>query len=284
MAASTGCRLQVKYIQHLIMNSRYLTAAFGIPLVLAVVWLGGWLIAAVVAVLALLALWEMDAACRRAGTPLVLFIAYPALVAILYFSWKFAHAGDRSHAAAIWVWVLPAALLVAAVLAFGARGKVTLHSVALTQLAVLYVGLFAFMILLHGFPGGGWHLFWIMLLGVWTSDTAAYFAGRKFGKKPLTSLSPGKTREGFAAGILATTIVCIGLALAFKFHFVHAMAIGVLVALAAPLGDLVESFWKRELGAKDMGTLLPGHGGVLDRCDSLLFTSLAVYLYAFWQL
>lgn len=262
------------------MNARYLTAAIGIPLVLGVVWLGGLAFSIVIALLALASIRELELACRRAQAPLVGFLAYPALLLILGLTWSFAREGERLHADAVWLWLLPVAALVAGVLFYGKRRQITLVSLALTQLAVFYVGLFAFIILLRLFPGGGWHLFLIVLFGVWASDTAAYFAGRSFGKVRLTTLSPGKTREGLVAGILVTIAVCVGLAQAFGFGILHGLAIGALVALAAPLGDLIESFWKRELGAKDMGAVLPGHGGILDRCDSLLLASFMVYLYA----
>lgn len=266
------------------MKSRYLTAAIGIPLVLFLVWLGGPLFSLTVAILAMIGLRELELACRRTKTPLVSVLAYPALLAILFLAWRYATAGDRSHADAPLLWLLPVSLLILGVLCYGANRKVSLASIALTQLAVVYVGLFSFLILLRFFPVGDGSLLWLVLLGVWTSDSAAFFAGRAFGKNPLTPLSPGKTREGFLIGIVATVVVCCGLAMGARFGFWHGLALGVLVALAAPLGDLIESFWKRELDTKDMGALLPGHGGVLDRCDSLLLASFAVYLYAFWQL
>ena len=266
------------------MKSRYLTAAIGIPLVLLLVWLGGTAFVVVIAILALLGMRELELACRRASTPLVSVIAYPALLAILFFAWRYASAGDRSHAGAIWLWLLPVALLIAGVLCFGANAKVSLASIALTQLAVFYVGMFSFLLLLRFFPVGDGRLLWLVLIGVWTSDSAAFFAGRAFGRNKLTPLSPGKTKEGFIMGVLITVAVCIGLASAFHFSFRHGLMMGILIAFAAPVGDLIESFWKRELDIKDMGALFPGHGGVLDRCDSLLLASFAVYLYAFWQL
>jgi phosphatidate cytidylyltransferase len=262
------------------MNARYLTAAVGIPIVLGLVWLGGTPFVVVVAILALLAMRELELVCRRAKTPIAAIVAYPALLFILAVTWQFAREGERLHADAVWIWLVPMAMLAAGVLLFGTRQKISLVSIALTQLAVVYVGLFAFLILLRLFPSGGLHLFWVVILGVWTSDSAAYFAGRKFGTLSLTPLSPGKTREGLAAGVLASIVLCGALAMYFGFAFYHAIALGVLVALSAPMGDLIESFWKRELNAKDMGAILPGHGGVLDRCDSLLLACFVVYLYA----
>lgn len=266
------------------MNARYLTAVFGIPFVLLLVWLGGAAFAVVVAVLAFLAMRELELACRRAGWKLAPLVAYPALFALLWTTWNLARIGERQHTASVWLWLLPVALLLLGALLFGSRQKYPLVSLALTQFAVFYVGLFTFLILLRFFPAGGLHLFWILILGVWTSDTVAYFVGRRIGKTAITALSPGKTLEGLLAGALATVLVCGALALSFKFDIRHSGAIALLIAFSAPLGDLIESFWKRELKAKDMGALLPGHGGILDRFDSLLLAAFAVYLYALWQL
>jgi phosphatidate cytidylyltransferase len=268
--------------------ARLVTAAIGIPLVLAVVWLGGVAFALVVGVLALVGMRELELAHRKASTPLAAFLAYPALLLILGLAADYALTGELANPSAptlfFTLWLLPVTLLVLGVLAYGARGKVSLISIALTNFVVLYVGLFAFLILLRGLPRGGLHLFWVVLLGVWAGDSFAYFGGRKWGRTPLSSLSPKKTREGTAIGVLASLLLCTALAVWFGFGVAHGLALGVLVALAAPLGDLAESFWKRELGIKDLGALLPGHGGVLDRCDSLLFAAFVVYLYELWRI
>jgi phosphatidate cytidylyltransferase len=268
--------------------ARLVTAAIGIPIVLWLVAQGGWMFSAVVGVLALIGMRELELAHRKASTPLVAFLAYPAMLAIIVIAAIYAHVGVRTHPGAPLVffslWLVPVALLTLGVLAYRERGKISLFSLALTNFAVMYVGLFAFLILLRGFPGGGPHLFWIVLIGVWTGDSFAYFGGRKWGKTPLTSLSPKKTREGIFIGVLLSCVIFSGLALWFSFAIGKAVFLGVLVAHAAPLGDLAESFWKRELDVKDLGALFPGHGGVLDRCDSLLFASFVVYLFALWRL
>jgi phosphatidate cytidylyltransferase len=265
-----------------------LTAAIGIPIVLFLVWRGGGAFAVVVALLALIGMRELELAHRKASTPLVSLVAYPALLIILFLAWFYARVGVRTQVGApllfFSLWTMPVALLTLAVLAYRAHGKLSLASLALTQFAVMYAGLFAFLILLRSFPGGGLQLFWIVIFGVWTGDSIAYFAGRRFGKTTLTVLSPKKTREGAMAGALGSFLVCLAIALFFRFRFMDGVATAVLVTLAAPVGDLAESFWKRELGIKDLGALLPGHGGVLDRCDSLLFSTFAVYLYALWRL
>ena len=117
-----------------------------------------------------------------------------------------------------------------------------------------------------------------MLLGTWASDTFAYFFGRAFGKTPFCRVSPKKSFEGAVCGfvgcfvtVLFLCIICLGIALW------HAVAVALAVAIFAPVGDLIESIVKRSFDIKDSGKIFPGHGGVLDRFDSLLFTAPVVY-------
>ena len=158
---------------------------------------------------------------------------------------------------------------------------------------MVYTGLLlAHVILLRSMDGPrldlGFHIFeygeaclWTVLLGTWASDTFAYFVGRACGRRPFCSVSPKKSLEGAIGGFigcLAVTAACgiIGLGIPLW----QAVTVAVGVAVFAPLGDLVESVLKRTFDVKDSGKLLPGHGGVLDRFDSLLFTApVAYYLF-----
>jgi phosphatidate cytidylyltransferase len=112
----------------------------------------------------------------------------------------------------------------------------------------------------------------VMVL-IWVADSAAYFAGRQFGRRKLASrVSPGKSWEGVAGGLLAVMCLAAGVAVASDHSMeVSALFVGLsfVVAVASVLGDLIESLFKRRAGVKDSGTLIPGHGGVLDRIDSL---------------
>ncbi|MDQ3316981.1 MAG: phosphatidate cytidylyltransferase, partial [Actinomycetota bacterium] len=119
----------------------------------------------------------------------------------------------------------------------------------------------------------------IAVVGPWISDSGAYFAGRFFGRHPLfPKLSPKKTLEGSIGGLVLTVIVISPFAVSFlDYTLVKALVIGVGVSLASQGGDLFESVLKRILDVKDLGRFLPGHGGLLDRIDSLLFTVPAVY-------
>ena len=119
---------------------------------------------------------------------------------------------------------------------------------------------------------------WMVLLGTWASDTFAYFFGIAFGRHKFCSVSPKKSMEGAVAGFIFAFAVTGGIAC----HGLHtglfpAAVLGLAVAFFAPVGDLVESILKRSFEIKDSGNFFPGHGGVLDRFDSLLFAVPAVY-------
>jgi phosphatidate cytidylyltransferase len=119
---------------------------------------------------------------------------------------------------------------------------------------------------------GSWRLLFVMSL-VWVADTGAYVVGRKFGaRKLLPAVSPNKTIEGLLGGVGAASLLAIFVTLARDVTFRESLAIvvsSILAVLASVLGDLTESLFKREAGMKDSGSLLPGHGGVMDRIDSL---------------
>ena len=124
-----------------------------------------------------------------------------------------------------------------------------------------------------------------VLLGTWGSDIGAYAIGRMIGRRKLApAISPGKSVEGFVAGIIVgTAIVWWVLYGQDIVGMVDALIFGFVVAVVGPFGDLLESFVKRDLGVKDSGTLLAGHGGVLDRIDAMLITA-PVALCALWAI
>ena len=173
------------------------------------------------------------------------------------------------------------------------NGKITLLAIQSTISSLLYVtsGFIALMVLRDNRiyentsyyaeqDGFGTAVIWLVLISIWASDTFAYFVGRSFGKrKVVPTISPNKTLEGFVGGfigcVLTGWIASISLGLPLNFG----VGIGIIVGILAPLGDLFESKLKREANKKDSGTLLPGHGGVLDRFDSLLFAAPLVLAY-----
>ena len=147
---------------------------------------------------------------------------------------------------------------------------------------VFYVGgLLAALPLLHAGAGSGWVA--LVIVVTFGNDTGAYFAGRAFGRHKLApAISPGKTVEGAVGGLAASLIVTFGARGLFMDALTirDCLVVGVPAAIVGPVGDLVESLLKRSAGAKDSGRLLPGHGGMLDRIDALLFVGAYVCLYA----
>jgi len=147
--------------------------------------------------------------------------------------------------------------------------------------ASLYTSLLpAYMILLRNGKDGLW---WMgaALTGTWVFDTGAYVIGRTWGRKRLwPAVSPGKTWAGTIGGIVLAAALCLATVKVLGLSYPQAIGLGALIAVLAQLGDLVESAIKRQVGVKDSGSFLPGHGGILDRIDGLLFSTVGVYYFA----
>ena len=156
-----------------------------------------------------------------------------------------------------------------------------------TVAGILYVGwLLGHLVALRGLDDGRNWVFFILFV-TWASDTFAFFVGRKFGRHKLApNISPGKTWEGAAGGVGAAVIMSILFFAPTPFRLPLAswqiIPLAVLVSIFGQLGDLVESLLKRNMGVKDSGSLMPGHGGVLDRIDSLVFASVVVYYVVYY--
>jgi phosphatidate cytidylyltransferase len=156
---------------------------------------------------------------------------------------------------------------------------------------IFYVGwMLSFLVLLRlepgtaAFPEAGRNFLFLALFTTFGSDTAAYFTGKAIGKHKLApQISPGKTWEGTIAGIIGGVVICLlftlDTPLQAPLNYWQAVLLGVLVSVFGQVGDLVESLLKRNYGVKDSGNLMPGHGGILDRMDSVLFAGVVVYLY-----
>ncbi|HEY0035530.1 MAG TPA: phosphatidate cytidylyltransferase, partial [Longimicrobium sp.] len=171
----------------------------------------------------------------------------------------------------------------AAIWARGVAGKPTL-AVAVTVFGAVYTGLLLFALFLRHLPGHESALHGTVLLLApvvltWLNDTYAYFGGRAWGKRKLIpKVSPGKTVEGAVCALVGTVLTAVGYSFllasfaSYRMGIVEAAVFGVLISVSSQVGDLAESLFKRDVGVKDSGTLLPGHGGALDRFDSLFFT------------
>jgi phosphatidate cytidylyltransferase len=154
---------------------------------------------------------------------------------------------------------------------------------ALTIVGGLYLGWMAghFISLRDAPRGFEWMV--LTLLCTWGADTGAYLIGLSLGHhKFFPRLSPKKTWEGTIGGWFCGVAVALVIGLSMKLGLVHSLVLGALVSAFLPLGDLAVSMMKREVGVKDSSSLIPGHGGMLDRMDSLLFAVVVVYCYARW--
>ncbi len=156
-----------------------------------------------------------------------------------------------------------------------------------TIAGILYIGwLLSHLVALRGLDDGRNWVFFVLFV-TWVSDTTAFFIGRKFGQRKLASnISPGKTWEGTIGGICGAILMSILFFTPTPFQlplaYWQAILLSVLTSILGQVGDLIESLLKRNMGVKDSGKLMPGHGGILDRIDSLIFAGIVVYYYAIW--
>jgi len=251
--------------------SRILVGVAAIPIVLGVVYLGGWWVfglAAVAAGIALHEYWLMTRPLRPLA-PAGYVGAALALAA--------AEVGDVG-------WMIGGAMTAFA-LAFVLKAvsdtrQAATTSISATVMGTMWIGLgLGFLILVRELPDHGRLAAFTVLLAVWAGDTFAYFGGRLVGRhKMAPRTSPGKTWEGFFFGAAATIFVSFVALYEQDFLTIaESLVLGAVLAVAAPLGDLFESLLKRDAGVKDSGSLLGGHGGMLDRLDAFLFAAPAAY-------
>jgi phosphatidate cytidylyltransferase len=271
---------------------RWVTSFIVIPFVLVFVWFGGWWAFAGVLLVVLLGSYELHTMMRHAGyhpmTPISLGLSIVFLVAAIF----------PAQRTLLLQFGLSAALVLAFCwLFFRKHHDGALIDWALTLAIAIYLGLpMSYFIQLrgnvsstligpHGFslflPRGVWWLL-MVLLGVWGFDTAAFFSGHYFGRHKLAPhISPAKTWEGVCGGLVFSIVAALILTVGpLGVPWYLAILLGILVGGAAVLGDLAESLLKRQTHVKDSGQIMPGHGGMLDRIDSLLFAVIVVYFFA----
>jgi phosphatidate cytidylyltransferase len=237
------------------------------------VWLGGWwlfLLALVVGLMALHEYYEMTRPLRP-----ILIAGYVGLVLTLL---------AEELGGLVWV---GGGLFTTFALAFLLRGMVDTKqsatvAVGATMLGVAWIGLgLVYLLALRDLPDRGRLCSFAVLLAVWAGDTLAFGVGRLIGRHKLApAVSPGKTWEGLVGGTIATVFVTFIAFYDTRHEFLsigQAVLLGLAIAAAAPLGDLFESLVKRDMGVKDSGRALGGHGGVLDRIDAQLFAAIAAF-------
>ncbi len=273
-------------------------AAVAIPLALLIVWYGGLPLVGLLVLAGALGAHELFGLAERQGVRPARMLGIVGSAAVAPLTYAAVNRPAEQWVVELWPYLAVAWLLLVFTWALAARPSSArpLEAVAVTVLAVAYCGaLPAFVVAIrHGHHplrswAGAWLVFYPLVV-TWVCDTAAMFGGRAVGGAKLApSVSPGKTRSGSVAGVIGALVVA-PLFSAFVFPRVGvALGLGSLLVIAGVLGvvgqvgDLVESLLKRQAGVKDSSHLIPGHGGVLDRLDSLYFVvPAAAALYRFF--
>ncbi|NLI93278.1 MAG: phosphatidate cytidylyltransferase [Peptococcaceae bacterium] len=253
------------------MTKRILSALIGAPLLLYMTWLGGLYLALLVTVLALLGLREFLDIGRKAD-----FVSQSRLIVIFCALWL------GIFLFGYYTWLLPLGLIWF-VLIFG-RYALNYPDISYTQasygfLAFVYpVALFTYLYFLRELPHGLVWCFFVFTV-VWATDTGAFFVGTAFGRRKLAPrVSPKKSVEGAVGGLLSAMLLGLVFWLITKEGNLPAVLIlSMVTSMVSQIGDLFESALKRSAGVKDSGTIIPGHGGILDRFDSFLFALPMVY-------
>jgi phosphatidate cytidylyltransferase len=255
---------------------RVLSALVLIPIVLLAVKLGGVYFLALVTLVSLLASYEFYGLMRKGGHQPSYTAGLALVLALMAAAYSPRQDIGRFGIAAVLM-----GMMISAVLRRNVQGF--LVDWALTLTGALYVGgllghLISLRALSHGFE-------WIFLTCAvtWTCDTGAYFVGSRWGRHGFfTHVSPRKTWEGALAGFVSGTLAAVIVGPYAGLALWQSLSLGAVLVVGLTFGDLAESLVKRQVGVKDSGALIPGHGGMLDRVDSLLFAGTIVYYFAVW--
>lgn len=257
---------------------RLLTAVIGIPVILLIFYIAGIPLMVASSAVVVVGVYEFVRLEKLMGlNPLSIWSYIIGLNCLLFgiYLW-------HGQYFAVSMWIVFILTLAHFLILFPKR---SLSDLGATYLGGLYVGgLFSYLIRLREYHPEGWMLVIFVFLLTWANDTGAYFIGSKFGKRRLApKLSPKKSIEGFVGGLFFTvlTALCFG-HLVIGTGYLVWILLGCLVAVIGTMGDLLESAFKRMAQTKDSGNLIPGHGGFLDRFDSLLLVAPTVYYFIQW--
>jgi len=259
---------------------RLLVVIFLVPIGAFFVAVGGWWFNILIAVFLGLAVWEYGRIFRSGGfNPSQIFLVGGVVLIVLFRS-RYGFAFSDVLLAAIILTVMAASFI-----AYQRGQDSSAVDFGVTLGGILYIGwLGAYLVSLRALPDGKW---WVLLVipAIGLADAAAYHFGSKYGRhKVAPRVSPGKSWEGYLAGIAAGSLGATALAALFQLdapalHPIYGTALGLLVSVVAPLGDLGESMIKRQFGVKDSSNILPGHGGIFDRIDSWLWAATIGYYF-----
>jgi phosphatidate cytidylyltransferase len=268
------------------LGKRVLVAIILLPIGLAAIIAGGWYLTALVAVFMALAAWEYVKLFHAGGLqPAGVLVIGGTLLLVL-------SRNINGFNSAPWMISLLVLLSMTYHLLTYERGRDQAGTdFAITVAGIFYIGwIGAYFISLRNLPEGVWWIL-VVLPAVWFADSAAYFIGKKFGRHHLSPrLSPKKTWEGYFGGIIVGVLFTAGFAALLQTWAgagstitpLRGALVGLVMSIFPTLGDLGESMIKRQMGVKDSGKLLPGHGGAFDRIDSWLWAVVIGYYMVLW--
>jgi phosphatidate cytidylyltransferase len=258
------------------MNKRYLGALLLSPL-LIFLFLGGVYLKYFALILSLVGMYEFYKVVKEKNINAIAIVGYILCIAYYILLDK----DMNYHVVTLFITFTVLILLCIPVLYV----KYNFIDVSITILGFLYVGMFFSFIVLTNQKTYGNYLVWLIFISSWLCDTTAYYVGRAFGKTKVSpKVSPKKTVEGSLGGLLGSAVACTLFGFIISRYNVniplyHYFAIGIICGVFCQFGDLAASSIKRYVGVKDYSNLIPGHGGILDRFDSILFSSAVVYFY-----
>ncbi|WP_028273590.1 phosphatidate cytidylyltransferase [Atopococcus tabaci] len=255
------------------MNQRIITTVFALLFFIPFLLIGSWPLEILLAVLAIIGMYELIKIKSIQPYSLGALLSYLGVAMIVFSHRLFPMVSDHWS---LYDGVLGIVLLLFVYLLFS-KQDYDVEDVSVSLMGMLYVGtgFHAFTLLRER----NIHLLFLILFVIWATDSGAYLIGRKIGKKKLApAISPNKTVEGSLGGVaVAMLVAALYLTLVNTgLPFWTMLALAAVVSVAGQLGDLVESAIKRHYGVKDSGSLLPGHGGILDRFDSLIFVMVLI--------
>lgn len=254
-------------------NKRYLGALILSPFIIFL-FLGGIYLKIIALILSLFGMYEFYNVISKKGFKPVAILGYVAI--IVYFL--------LNNNTDYLVYVLGGLTFLSLTIPV-VNLKYNFSDVSVTILGFVYVGVFFSFIPLINSMEYGKYLVWLVFIASWLCDTTAYYVGRMFGKTKLCpEVSPKKTVEGSIGGLLGSAISCFVFgyfisSYGVNISLIHYIIIGLICGVFCQFGDLVASSIKRYAGVKDYSNLIPGHGGILDRFDSILFSSVVVFFY-----
>lgn len=249
---------------------RILAGIIGIPLILAASYFGGVYFLAFSIIVSSLALWEYCSMFEKKElSPLKYFglTVSASLIILLYFDWKYL------------ILIIFAVTSMITTIEIFRKQKNPLNPVILI-FGIIYIT-FPFILLNALIKLADYNIVIYIFILIWTCDTAAYFGGRTLGRHQLSVISPKKTWEGSVTGFIFTVIISLLMHFIFpdKINLQDAVVVGSIIGILSQVGDLFESLLKRYCNVKDSSEIIPGHGGILDRFDSLIFVTPIIFIY-----